>query len=65
MQIRECTFHELDPGMVLQQDLCASTGQLIAARGFELSFQWIERLRNYARRDVISGRLKVQMSAGQ
>jgi len=34
--------------MVLQQDLCASTGQLIAARGFELSFQWIERLRNYA-----------------
>jgi DNA-binding NarL/FixJ family response regulator len=61
MQIRECNMRELAPGMILQQDLFASTGQLIAARGFELSFQWIERLRNYARRGVISSQFKVQI----
>jgi CheY-like chemotaxis protein len=61
MQIRECSVRDLAVGMILQQDLQTSTGSLIAAKGFELSHAWIERLQAYAQRDVISSRIKVQM----
>jgi hypothetical protein len=61
MQIRECNVRDLAVGMILQQDLYMGTGALIAAKGFELSHAWIERLETYARRNVISGRIKVQM----
>jgi len=60
-QIRECNVRDLAIGMILQQDLYASTGALIAAKGFELSHAWIERLQNHAHRDLIPGALKVQM----
>ncbi len=61
MQIRECNVRDLAVGMILQQDLYTSTGALVAAKGFELSHAWIERLENYARRNVISNRFKVQI----
>lgn len=61
MQIRECTIRELAPGMILQQDLHTHTGLLIAARGQEISYAWIERLKDYFRRDAIPGRIKVQL----
>lgn len=61
MQIRECNVRDLAVGMILQQDLYMSSGALIAAKGFELSHAWIERLENYAQRNVISGQLKVQI----
>ncbi len=61
MQIRECNVRDLAVGMILQQDLYMSSGALIAAKGFELSHAWIERLENYAQRNVISGQIKVQI----
>lgn len=60
-QIRECNVTELAVRMILQQDLYTSTGALVAAKGFELSHAWIERLQNYAHRGVIPAKLKVQM----
>lgn len=59
MQIRECSIRELAPGMILQQDLFTSTGLLIAAKGQDLSYSWIERLKGYLHRDAIPGRVKV------
>lgn len=61
LQTRECNVRELAVGMVLHQDLYTATGALIAAKGFELSHAWIERLQNYAQRDLISVKLKVQI----
>jgi CheY-like chemotaxis protein len=61
MQIRECNVRDLAVGMILQQDLYMGTGALIAAKGFELSHAWIERLETYSRRNVISGQIKVQI----
>ncbi|MFZ1013584.1 MAG: response regulator [Terracidiphilus sp.] len=61
MQIRECNVRDLAVGMILQRDLYMSSGALIAAKGFELSHAWVERLENYAQRNVISGQIKVQI----
>lgn len=61
MQIRECKIRDLAVGMILQQDLYTTTGALVAAKGFELSRPWIERLETYARRNAIPALLKVQM----
>ena len=61
MQTRECNVRALAVGMILQHDLHTNTGTLIAAKGFELSHAWIERLQNYAQRDLIPVKLKVQM----
>ena len=61
MRTRECYVHELAVGMILQQDLYANTGLLIAAKGQELSLTWIDRLKAYSGRGVIPNRLKVQL----
>ena len=61
MRTRECHIHELAVGMILQQDLYANSGLLIAAKGQELSLTWIERLKSYLGRGVIANHLKVQL----
>lgn len=47
--------------MILQNPRTIA-GALIAAKGFELSHAWIERLQNYEQRGLIPAQLKVQMS---
>jgi CheY-like chemotaxis protein len=61
MQIRECSIRELAPGMILREDLYTRTGLLIAAKGQDLSYAWIERLKGYLHRDAIAARVKVQL----
>jgi CheY-like chemotaxis protein len=61
MQLRECGIRDLSAGMILQEDLFTKAGLLIAAKGQELSYTWIERLQAHFRLNVISGPLKVQL----
>ncbi len=65
MQIRECSIRELAPGMILREDLYTRTGLLIAAKGQDLSYAWIERLKSYQHRDEIAARVKVQLPQSQ
>lgn len=62
MCTRECRIHDLAIGMILEQDLYTTAGLLIVAKGQELSYQWVERLREYWRRDAIPGRILVQVA---
>jgi CheY-like chemotaxis protein len=59
MQVRECAVSDLAVGMTLQQDLCNSVGLLIIAKGQELTYQWIERLKRLSRIGMIGRRVKV------
>jgi CheY-like chemotaxis protein len=65
MQIRDCSIRELAPGMILREDLYTRTGLLIAAKGQDLSYAWIERLKGYLHRDAIAARVKVQLPQSQ
>jgi response regulator RpfG family c-di-GMP phosphodiesterase len=58
---RECAIAELAPGMILQDDLFNSSGMLLVAKGQELTFQWIERLKGFSQRGVIGRRLRVSV----
>jgi CheY-like chemotaxis protein len=60
-QVRECRIGDLAVGMVLHEDLYGDNGILIAGKGFELPYAWIERLRSYAQRGTIPSKLWVQM----
>lgn len=61
MQLRDCTLSDLAVGMILQEDLHNANGLLIVAQGLELTFQWIERLKELSRYGIISGRVRVSM----
>jgi hypothetical protein len=59
MHARECAVSDLAVGMTLQQDLSNSVGLLIVAKGQELTYQWIERLKGLSRLGVIGRRVTV------
>jgi hypothetical protein len=59
MQVRECAVSDLAVGMTLQQDLCNSVGLLIMAKGQELTYQWVERLKGLSRLGAIGRRVTV------
>jgi response regulator RpfG family c-di-GMP phosphodiesterase len=59
MRARECAVSDLAVGMTLQQDLSNSVGLLIVAKGQELTYQWIERLKGLSRLGVIGRRVSV------
>jgi response regulator RpfG family c-di-GMP phosphodiesterase len=61
MQVRECLVSDLAAGMVLQGDLCNSNGLLLVAKGQELTYQWIERLKDMSRSGAIGRRLNILM----
>ena len=59
MHARECAVTDLAVGMTLQQDLCNGVGLLIAAKGQELTYQWVERLKGLSKLGVIGRRVVV------
>lgn len=61
MRARECAVSDLAVGMILQQDLINSVGLLIMAKGQELTYHWIERLKGLAKLGVIGARVRVWM----
>jgi len=46
-EVRQIQLRYLKAGMVLAEDLCATSGQLLVARGFHVTTSFIERLRNF------------------
>ncbi|MGD0629297.1 MAG: HD domain-containing phosphohydrolase [Terracidiphilus sp.] len=58
---RECAISDLAIGMVVQQDICNGVGLLIMAKGHELTFQWIERLKGLSKLGIIGRRVSVGM----
>jgi PAS domain S-box-containing protein len=61
MLVRECAITDLAVGMTLQQDICNSIGLLIVAKGQELTYQWIERLKGLSKLGVIGRRVSVML----
>jgi CheY-like chemotaxis protein len=47
IQIRHVTVANLKAGMVLAEDVRLSTGNLLVARGFEVTTSFIERIKNF------------------
>jgi hypothetical protein len=55
----ECAVSELSLGMILKDDLYNGNGLLLVAKGQELTFQWIERLKSFAQSRVIGRKVTV------
>jgi response regulator RpfG family c-di-GMP phosphodiesterase len=45
--VRELTIHELCVGMVLTEDVKMTNGMLLAARGYEITLRFLERIRHF------------------
>jgi hypothetical protein len=50
--------------MILQQDIRNGVGLLVVAKGQELTFHWIERLKGLSQLGSIGRRVTVQMPGG-
>jgi len=61
MDARTLTISELECGMVLQQDVRTATGILLVAKGTRISYALVARLRNFLRREPISGAVLVHV----
>ena len=61
MHSQDCEVSDLAMGMILQEDLRDSNGLLIVAKGLELTFQWIERLKSFSQHGVIGESVSVSM----
>jgi response regulator RpfG family c-di-GMP phosphodiesterase len=61
MQVRDCVVSDLAVGMILHEDLHNANGLLIVAKGLELTFQWIERLKELSRIGIIGGKVRISM----
>jgi hypothetical protein len=45
--VKELTLHELSVGMVLTEDVKMTNGMLLAARGYEITPRFLERVRHF------------------
>ncbi len=61
MHVRECAVTDLAVGMTLQENLTNGVGMLIVAKGQELTYQWVERLKGLSRLGEIGRRVTVLM----
>jgi len=61
MEARKCQISELECDMVLQEDVRTATGMLLIAKGTQISYALLARLRNFLRRDPISGTVLVHV----
>lgn len=61
MQERDCAVTDLAVGMILHEDLHNANGLLIVGKGLELTFHWIERLKELSRYGIIRERVTVSM----
>jgi hypothetical protein len=64
---RVLRVRDLCPGMVLDEDVRTATGSLVLARGHEVSFTLIERLRSYGQRVGVREpfRVRVQVQGAE
>ena len=57
--VRPCRISDLKCGMVIQEDIRANNGILVAPQGQILSYPWLIRLKNFWRRQAIVGTVMV------
>jgi hypothetical protein len=62
VEMRSLPLSRLRPGMVIAEALCTSAGQLLVARGFEITESFLERLHNY-RRGLVREPVQVMLPA--
>ena len=61
MEIRVCPIAELSTGMILHQEVRSHTGLLIVAKGQEVTFPLILKLKNFYEKGAIDGDINVSM----
>ena len=62
-EIKELTLGELSMGMVLTEDVKMANGMLLAARGYEITPRFLERVRNFPK-SALKDRLRVVVRVG-
>jgi hypothetical protein len=55
MEARMCSLADLECEMVLQEDVRTAAGMLLVAKGTQINYALLARLRNLLRRSTISG----------
>jgi response regulator RpfG family c-di-GMP phosphodiesterase len=55
METRKCMSSELECDMVLQEDVRTANGMLLIAKGTQISYAVLARLRNFLRRNTLPG----------
>ncbi len=61
MEAKNCEISELECDMVLQEDVRTASGMLLVAKGTQIGYALLTRLRNFLRRDPISGTVLVRV----
>lgn len=61
LQVRTCRIADLDCNMVLQEDVRTNNGLLIVAKGQQITYPLLVRLRNFWERRAIAGTVMVRM----
>jgi response regulator RpfG family c-di-GMP phosphodiesterase len=59
--IRSCAFDALSAGMILNEEVRTQTGLLIVAKGQEVTFPLIVKLKNFLEKDAIRGNVSVSV----
>lgn len=59
VEVRNCPISELERGMVLEQEVRTNTGLLVVAKGQEVTYPLLVRLRNFWQRGAIPGSVLV------
>jgi CheY-like chemotaxis protein len=63
VQLREIRLREVAPGMILMDDLRTDLGTLLVSRGYEVSQNFIDRMRNFGP-GLLDERVRVQLTHG-
>lgn len=63
-EVQDCSLDELAPGMVLEQDIYTPDGLLLAAKGQQISFPLILKLRNFNDKAAVQTALRVTLPKG-
>ena len=61
MEVRMCSLSDLECEMVLQEDVRTAAGMLLVAKGTQINYALLARLRNFLRRSTISGTVLVHV----
>lgn len=62
--VRPCRISDLKSGMVIQEDIRANNGILVAPKGQSLTYPWLIRLKNFWLRQAIVGTVMILADAG-
>ena len=61
IEARTCLLPDLECDMVLQENVRTASGMLLVAKGTQINYALLARLRNFLRRSTISGTVLVHV----